>query len=293
MRVLITGAAGFIGSHLADRLQADGHDVFGVDNLTTGRRENFPAPIDGSGKWFRKLDIADRGDFYSYANYAEPDLVIHCAASYSDPNLWHRDTDTNVAGTINATLVARHHDARLVYFQTALPPTSSYAISKIAGEQYIHLSGVPATVFRLANMYGPRNLSGPIPTFYRRITAGEPCTVVDTRRDMVYVQDLVDAVMRAVDGGVTGKFDICSGAHLPIESLYWAVALKLGCNIEPGRMRAGDDDVKQMELDPMPAWRALDHWTPRTPLEQGVEQAVAWYRDHGVDQTYTHLSLKG
>ncbi len=93
---------------------------------------------------------------------------MHCAASYSNPNFWHRDTQTNVLGTINATIAAKHHGARLIYFQTALPPISSYAISKIAGEQYIGLSDVEATVFRLANIYGPRNLSGPLPAFWKR-----------------------------------------------------------------------------------------------------------------------------
>lgn len=281
--MLVTGAAGFIGSHLSDRLLADGHDVFGVDNLTTGRMENFPGELVVE-------DIADRDALYGIANRVKPELVVHCAASYSNPDFWHRDTDTNVTGTINATLVACHHGARLVYFQTALPPISSYAISKIAGEQYIHLSGVPATVFRLANMYGPRNLSGPIPTFFRRISAGEPCTVVDTRRDMVFIDDLVDAVMRAVDRGVTGKFDICSGNHLPIERLYWAVALSLGCDVEPGRVAAAADDVAQMELDPRGADIVFD-WLASTQFEQGVARTVAWYREHGVDQTYTHLNV--
>lgn len=280
---MITGAAGFIGSHLADRLLADGHVVVGMDNLTTGRAENFPGDLIVE-------DIVDRDVLYGIANAVKPELVVHCAASYSNPDYWHRDTDTNVTGTINATLVAKHHGARLIYFQTALPPTSSYAISKIAGEHYIRLSGVPATVFRLANMYGPRNLSGPIPTFFRRITAGEPCTVVNTRRDMVYVDDLVVAVMRAVDRRVTGKFDICSGMSVPIETLYWAVASELGCDVAPSAAEAGEDDVKQMELSPWDARETLD-WLPLVELDEGVAAAVSWYREHGVDRTYTHLEL--
>ena len=88
---------------------------------------------------------------------------------------------------------ARHHDARIIYFQTVLPPISSYAISKIAAEHYLRLSGVPLTVFRLAAVYGPRNLSGAIPTFYRQVAAGEPCTVVeDATRDFVFIDDLVE-----------------------------------------------------------------------------------------------------
>src|SRR6266496_3864184 len=183
MRVLVTGAAGFIGSHLAERLESEGHYVCGIDNLETGRTVSFP--------FFCEFDIADRKSFYRVANDLKPELVIHCAASYKDPDKWHQDVDTNVTGTINAVLVAKHHGAKLVYFQTALPPVSSYAISKIAGEHYIRLSQVPALIFRLANVYGPRNVSGPIPAFYKRLTAGERCTVSLTSRDMVYIDDLV------------------------------------------------------------------------------------------------------
>ena len=168
MRILMTGAAGFIGSHLAERLVAEEHEVVGIDNLETGRRENF------SVGELHEEDIADRDVLYGIANHVKPEVVIHCAASYSNPNFWHRDTNTNVTGTINSTLVALHHKAPIIYFQTALPPISSYAISKIAGEHYIALSGVPHTIFRLANMYGPRNVSGPIPTFWKRLKNGDP-----------------------------------------------------------------------------------------------------------------------
>lgn len=283
MNILITGAAGFIGSHLADRFRADGHTVAGVDNLTTGRADSFAGELHVD-------DICDRDVLYGIANRVEPDLVVHCAASYSNPMFWHRDTETNVLGTINATIVAKHHGARLLYFQTALPPISSYAISKIAGEQYIVLSGVEHTIFRLANIYGPRNVSGPIPTFYKRLTAGDPCTVVDTTRDMVYVSDLVDGVMSALSLDAAGKFDMCSGLHRPIAALFDAVAAELGGTWIARQVPAGDDDVRQMELDGSRAHDELG-WTTTTPLEVGVAAAVAWYAEHGVEQTYTHLTL--
>lgn len=286
MRVLITGAAGFIGSHLADRFTADGHVVVGVDNLLTGRVENV-------GAWETlEEDIINRPALYRYANKFRPDLVVHCAASYSDPNLWHRDVDTNVAGCINAAAVAKHHGARLVYFQTALPPISSYAISKIAGEQYIRLSGVPALVFRLANIYGPRNISGPIPTFYKRLSAGEPCTVVDTQRDTVYVADLVDLVTRTVASSTVGKFDVCSGSHYPIRRYYNAVldAMDVPRPLVLDERPRADDDVAQMELDPEPAAETFG-WRARTRLEDGIARAVEWYEANGVTATHTHLKL--
>lgn len=282
MRVLITGAAGFIGSHLNDRLSKT-EDIVGVDNLSTGRRDNYSGDL-------RVLDIADRQALYAVANEVEPELVIHCAASYSDPNLWHRDTDTNVTGTINATLVAKHHGARLVYFQTALPPISSYAISKIAGEHYITLSKVPALIFRLANIYGPRNVSGPIPTFYKRLTAGERCTVTDTRRDTVYIDDLIGLVTHAIGCHATGKYDVCSGEAYPIRRYYDAVASVLGSDSHPVEIPRPADDVPEMELSPLKARIELG-WRPTVTLEDGVARAVDWYEANGVADTYTHLQL--
>lgn len=288
MNILITGGAGFIGSHLSERLFDAGHDVWGIDNFLTGSIAN--THVGGS---FSGIDITDRRTFYDRANRCKPELVIHCAASYSDPNLWHRDAETNVGGTINATLAAKHHGARLFYFNTALPPINSYAISKIAGGQYIEQSGVNALTFRLSNIYGPRNLSGPIPTFYKRLSAYEKCTVVDTVRDMVYIDDLVRAVMSAVGKpDVSGTVDICSGRAHRIIDLFYAVARELGHGDHPEELDAPEGDVKQMALDPTRA--AMDlNWTATTDLADGVREAVAWYDNHGVTDTYTHLAMKG
>lgn len=286
MRILITGSAGFLGSHIAERFENDGHDVSGVDNGLTGRFENWPDTV--------RVDITARHRFYETANRIKPDLVIHCAASYSDPNLWHRDIATNVEGTVNALLVARHHGARLFYFQTALPPISSYAISKIAGERYIEMAtDVPSVIFRLANIYGPRNLSGPIPAFWRRLSAREQCTVVETTREMVFVDDLVDAVMTvARRPEVRGRIDFCSGRPAPIREIYDLVAHLLDSDAEPIVLQPDDDDVVAMELNPLPARFVLD-WEPKTPLAEGVLRAVEWYEQHGVTQAFTHLRVQG
>jgi UDP-glucose 4-epimerase len=285
-RVLITGAAGFIGSHLAERYLEAGAAVFGVDNLTTGSWDNFPIRRAN----YAELDVADRHEFYKAANVFAPDIVFHCAASYSDPNLWHRDAETNVLGSINAAIVAAYHEAKLVYFNTALPPISSYAISKIAGERYILMASETALVCRLANIYGPRNISGPIPTFYKRLIAGEPCTVVDTFREFVYVRDMIEAVVGFLELDRNGVVDICSGEPVSIRELYDAVALALEVDDEPEEISRGDDDVPMMELDPSVA--AELGWRPTTPLEVGVRNAVDWYREHGVGATYTHLRMR-
>lgn len=154
---------------------------------------------------------------------------------------------------------------------------------------------MPSLIFRLANIYGPRNLSGPIPTFYKRLAAGEACTVVDTKRDMVFIGDLVSLVMRAIDDGWCGKFDVCSGTHYPIKQLYRAVAAAMDDlpeYLEPTELPRPADDVPSMTLDPSSAERVFN-WRARTPLEHGVREAVDWYREHGVTDTYTHLALKG
>jgi len=279
VNVLITGICGFIGSHLAERMKADGHEVYGVDNLETGRLKNWPE--------FFQLDVAERQSLYAFANTVEPDLVIHCAASYKDPDKWHRDVDTNVTGTVNATLVAKHHGCPLVYFQTALPPVSSYAISKTAGMQYIQQSGVEYLIFRLANIYGPRNLSGPIPTFYKRLKSNQSCTVVNTSRDMVYIDDLLSCVKLALDSSARGVYDVCSGYETMIIDLYSAVSscfseAPLAEIVEPN----GDDVATELSR-----WDTLPFWTPAADLREGVRAAVDWYEANGVEQTFTHLTM--
>jgi UDP-glucose 4-epimerase len=274
MRILITGVAGFIGSHLGETFAGAGHNVTGVDNLETGRVENWDTAA--------HIDITDRHALYGYANVYRPELIIHCAASYKDPELWHRDTDVNVAGAINVAAVAKHHDASIIYFQTVLPPISSYAISKIAGEHYLRLSGQPLTVYRLASVYGPRNLSGPIPTFYRQIKAGETCNVVqNVTRDFVYIGDLVTRIMA---GSSEGTVDVRSGVETPIESLPWLIAEALGTEPKITLRPRPADDVPHYEMDGPPR--------PGMPIEEGIARTVQWYEENGVEQAYTHLAMK-
>ena len=279
MRVLISGICGFIGSHLAEVFEASGHEVHGVDNLETGSLNNWPGVME--------LDIRDRGALYSIANVVKPELVVHCAASYKDPQKWHRDVDTNVTGTINAVLAAKYHKAKLVYFQTALPPVSSYAISKIAGEQYIRQSGVPHLIFRLANVYGPRNLSGPVPAFYKRLSVGEPCTVVQTTREMIYIADLLACVAEALERGLRGTYDVCSGVVTPIAGLYGEVASHFDKVPLAEFVPPSPDDVQtQLSVE-----RCIPGWRPGISLEDGIAAAVDWYDEHGVAEAFTHLKI--
>jgi UDP-glucose 4-epimerase len=293
MRVLITGVAGFIGSRLAEALLSHRHTVAGIDDLSTGRLANVPAGVefvigDVSG-------IADMGPF---------DMVYHCAASYKDRNDWERDTRTNVTGTLAVIRAAQAAKARLVYFQTALcygsapvspvqpdaplDPHGSYAVSKTAGEAYIRDSGLDYISFRLANVYGPRNLSGPIPTFYKRLTEHQPCTVMDSRRDFVFIDDLVWLAVKATGTG-RGVYHVSSGADTSIGDLYDAVVSAMGIDRpEPIRIARGYDDVATILLDPSRTETAFG-WRAQTSLSTGIAKAVEWYQVHPVTETYSHL----
>lgn len=307
MKVLITGGAGFIGSHLAEKLLADGHSVLAIDNYQTGRRDNLKPHknlkiVEGT--------IADIELVNQLFDEFHPDRVIHAAASYKDPNNWEEDAYTNVIGTINVTLAAKRIGiSRLVYFQTALcyglkpieqPITlshpinstgSSYAISKTAGEHYIELSGIDFISFRLANAYGPRNLSGPLPTFFHRLTTGKPCFIMDTRRDFIYVDDLTEVVIKAVYGeGRKGYYHISSGSDYSIKELFdetlKALSIKLDKEVEV-RPRS-PDDVFTILIDPSKTNHDFK-WKTKTSLNVGVKNAIDWYQTNGITQTYTHL----
>lgn len=308
MNILVTGACGFIGSHLAEHFLASGHRVVGIDNLSTGRLENFP---DDLAAELVEGDIANRRELAFAFALAQPDVVYHCAASYADRDAWERDARTNVLGTIEVLrLCAEYEVRRLVYFQTSLcyglapespvkpdapiDPTSSYAISKTAAEQYIAMSGIDYASLRLANIYGPRNLSGPVPTFFRRIQRGEPCTIVDTRRDFVFVGDLVDIAARMAEPEAPGGvWHVGSGHDEAILTMFDAVVEAMGADVEPVPViPRGPDDAFTILVDPTLTEQAFG-WSAKTPLQQGIEAAVAWYEAHGVEQTFTHLAIKG
>ena len=307
MKVLITGGAGFIGSHLADRLLARNDQVLVIDNYATGRRDNLTPQ---SNLRITEGTIADSDLVNRLFEEFKPEVVVHAAAAYRDPDDWAEDARTNVLGSANVVQAAKRTGAkRLVYFQTALgyglkpieqpitlnhplkPEGSSYAISKTAGEQYVELGGLDFLSFRLANAYGPRNLSGPLPTFFQRLTNGKPCFVMDTRRDFVFINDLADCVMKAIDGrGSSGYYHISSGSDYSIKELFDATvkALEISMDGEVEVRPRNPDDAYTILLDPSKTNRTFD-WEVTTPLEAGVRAAINWYKEHGITQTFTHL----
>ncbi|TAK22310.1 MAG: NAD-dependent epimerase/dehydratase family protein [Chloroflexota bacterium] len=309
MKALITGGAGFIGSHLADRLLDRGDEVLVIDNYATGRRDNLKPR---SGLTIVENTIADGQVVDDAIGSFGPDIVVHAAASYKDPDNWAEDSRANVLGTANVVRACMKRGVgRIIYFQTALcyglqpierpitlnhplhPEASSYAISKTAGEQYIRLSGLNWLSFRLANAYGPRNLSGPLPTFFQRLTSNRPCFVMDTRRDFIYVHDLVDCVLRAIaKSALNGAYHISSGADFSINELFDAALKALNITLEkPVEVRPrGADDAFTILLDPSRTITDLG-WRPTTSLTDGVAAAIAYYREYGIAETYTHLRI--
>lgn len=309
MKVLITGGSGFIGSHLVDRLLARGDQVVVIDNYATGRKDNLvPHPnlqvVEGT--------IADANLVQKAFESFRPDKVVHAAASYKDPNNWAEDARTNVVGTTNVVQASQSQGIkRLIYFQTALcyglhpieqpitlahpihPEGSSYAISKTAGEYYISLSGLDFVSFRLANAYGPRNLSGPLPTFFHRLTSDKKCFVMNTRRDFIFVDDLVDVVVKALDGmGQKGYYHVSSGSDYAIKELYDATIEALGI-VESEEVEVRErnpDDVFSILLDPSKTNQDFS-WKVTTPLMDGVARAITYYKKFGISETYTHLKV--
>ena len=309
MKALITGGCGQVGSHVAEMLLARGdtrarHRQFrdwSSRAPNTARASQVGRRVDRRiSRW--SIDLV--GDF-------KPDVVIHTAASYKDPDDWHSDAMTNVVGGANLIRAAKDNKvSRFIYFQTALcyglkplhqpirldhpmqPANSSYAISKTAAEDYLEISGLDYVTFRLANVIGPRNVSGPLPIFYQRLSEGKQCFVTAARRDFVFVKDLARTVLRAVDGTGRGAYHFSSGTDIAIKELYDAVvtAMKLNDYPEPEIRSLGPDEAPTILLDPsrtVADFGAVEF----TPLKQTVAAAIDYFRTFGTKGGYTHLKV--
>lgn len=306
MKVFITGGSGQVGSTVADILLARGDTVVSIDNLATGRRDNLLdhpnlTQVDGS-------IVDDRLIDQLFSDF-KPDVVIHTAASYKDPEDWGTDALVNaVGGAVIAKACKTHKVGRLIYFQTALcygtkpiqqpirldhpinPVNSSYAISKTAGENYVQFSGTDWVTFRLANVIGPRNVSGPLPIFYGRLSEGKKCFVTPARRDFCFAGDLAKVVVQATDGKGGGTYHFSSGKDVAIKELYDAVvrAMKINDYPEPEVKPLGPDDAPSILLDPSRTFADFSDVT-FTPLDEIAQLSVARWEKEGVVGGYTHL----
>ncbi len=304
-RILITGGAGCLGSNLIEHWLPQGHQILVLDNFATGKREVVP---EVSGLQVREGHIADAAFVKTAFAAFKPELVVHSAAAYKDLADWQEDARTNVLGSIEVARAAERHGVkRLVNFQTALTygrtqvspipnshpsaPIASYGISKTAGEQYMLLSTVPTVSLRIANVTGPRLAIGPIPTFYKRLKAGQKCFCSDTARDFLDMSDFMAFMDLAIRvDGPTGVFNVSSGEAHFIKEIYELVAAYVGVDggdvpIQP----PAADDVPVVALDPAETSKAFG-WKPAVGFADTIRKQLQWYDRHGITDIYSHLS---
>jgi UDP-glucose 4-epimerase len=293
MRALVTGGAGFIGSHVVDALLRQGADVAIVDHLTRSPREWFTRSLsDGA-----QLHVVDVRDFPNLRNVFEsvrPDVVLHLAAqvdvrrSVADPA---HDAEVNVAGTVSVLEAARLVGAnRVIVASTAatygnpadtptredapIAPLSPYGASKAAAEwylgQYARLYGISGLALRMANVFGPRQdphgEAGVIAIFCGAFSAGKRATVYgDGRqtRDYIYVGDVVSAWVAAAQSEVTGALNVSTGTETSLLDLVELLALDH--DFAPGR----HGEIGRSCLDPSAAQTALN-WRAETSLREGL-----------------------
>ena len=306
MRVLITGGAGMVGSHVAELLEARGDEVIIVDNFATGRSEHL---LNLKTQYKFEDSIANEALYDQLSTqFSNIDVIVHTAASFANGNDWSDHINTNVLGTSFITRLAQKFNCRLIYFQTALcygdnptiqpvpleyprqPMASSYAISKTAGEFYIEQSSVDFVTFRLANIVGPRNLSGPLPIFYKRISAGEKCVIANAKRDFIDVRNLATVVLQAIDGRGNGAYHFSSGKDVQIIDLYKKVVSAMRLDFEPEYdfQENAAGGPPSILLDPTRTY--LDFEMPTlNSIEETVSGAISYYEKFGVTREVTHL----
>jgi len=301
--VLVTGGAGFIGSHVAERFAREGFSVRVLDDLSTGDAANL-APA-----WKHlRADVSDRAAVD--AAVAGVEIVIHLAAFTSVPESFERFSDcyrTNVFGTTNVARACVRHGVRKLVFASSSAvysdlasapkseaecpgPTSPYGISKLEGEHLLashtELDGLGSVALRFFNVYGPRQPAGSayaaaVPIFIERALRGQPITIYGDglqTRDFVFVADVADAVLRAATSARSGVFNIGTGEAQQILPLADEIARLTGHTL-PHRFaasRAGD--VRASSADVSRA-RGVLGWSPSRPLAHGIAETLAWYRE--------------
>ncbi len=302
MRALITGGAGFIGSHIAERLLREGHEVKVLDNLSTGKRENL-VPCPGA-----ELIVGDVRDASLVREVAKGcDVIFHEAAVVSVPfSVEHpQEThDVNIQGTLNVLHAARAEKTRRVVFacsaavygedpelpkrETMAPlPVSPYGVEKITGEYYLHawsqLYGVETVSLRYFNVFGPRQdpkspYSGVISIFVDRALSGKPITVFgdgEQSRDFVFIANVVDANIRAATTpGVSGRaFNVGCGARTTLNELLVALSRIVGRDLTPSYADGRVGDIRHSLADISRARTELGY-EAKLGLEEGLRALV-------------------
>jgi UDP-glucose 4-epimerase len=303
-RILVTGGAGFIASHIADHLVAAGHDVVVVDNLTTGKREYVPAAAR-----FYSLDIksTEAGDLI---RSWQPQVIVHHAAQMSvqvsvgNPII---DAQENILGSLNLFQAATDSGVEKIIFASTggamygndapLPareedrpqPEAPYGIAKLAVEHYMHFyqreHGILPICLRYANVFGPRQNgkgeAGVVAIFIEKFLAGQQPRINGDglqTRDFVYVGDIVAANLLALDYPAAGTFNIGTGNETDILTIYLKIQELMGSPLGPEHGPAKPGEQRRSALDSTLAQKVLG-WQPRTSLTEGLAQTVKAFQE--------------
>jgi UDP-glucose 4-epimerase len=297
-RAIVTGGAGFIGSHVVDALLAQGTEVTVVDDLSTGDARRVAREAE-----LRQLDIVELPALLAVVEEVKPEVIFHLAAqasvvaSVEDPG---RDCDVNVKGTLNVVESAGRSAAPVVFTSTGgalygdeapmptgeerIPsPLSPYGASKWAAEAYVKTwslsSGIPHAVCRLGNVYGPRQNphgeAGVVAIFTHHLHAGQAPKLYGQgkpTRDYVYVEDVVGALMAAA--GKRGTYNIATGVETDVMTLWNELRAVAGSDIEPELADLRPGELQHSCLDISLAERELG-WRPQVPIAEGLHKTYA------------------
>lgn len=313
MKVLITGGAGFIGSHVADLYIEHGHQVVIVDDLSTGKMEN----VNRRAKFYH-LDIQDKR-LNEIFEKEKPDIVNHHAAQISVPHSVEnpkKDAEINILGLLNLINVSSNHNIRkIIYISSGgaiygetdeiptsenhkIQPESPYGISKMVGEHYLHFAsnhyGLDFTVLRYANVFGPRQSviheAGVVAIFVNNLITetvskifcypGQP---EGNTRDYVYVRDVAHANLLALDKGSRESFNIATSLETSTSTLYHTISKIMDKCISPDYAQARKGDLHRSCLNISKIKEHLG-WQPRYSLEKGLAETVSYIQKKSQSQ---------
>ena len=301
---LVTGGAGFIGSHIVDALIRRRIKVYVVDDLSTGNKSNL-----NPNAHFTKLSVVNP-QFAKYLKRLKPDIIFHLAAqinlrdSLIDPPT---DARVNIMGTLTLAHLAGEigvkkivysstggpmypESARLPYSEKTPPqPISPYGISKRAGEMYLHYAyqvhGIPYVALRYANVYGPRQNSkgeaGVVAIFSESMLKGKPVTIFGTgkqTRDFVFIDDVVRANLFAMNRAVVGEFNISTGRQTDVNTILKKIKNITDYELPERRKPAVAGEVMQSALSYKKAKKFLG-WEPKVKLNEGLTKTVKWLKN--------------